>query len=136
MTTLLTESGPAEFEARTDGDGLWLDIDAAERATGWELKPEGLCRGPVCVPVPPGREGEFARPGAVNIAAFWRHMGKPVLHDDARDVWLLGEDAATRVEEMQSLEAPDFALPDLDGRMHRLSDYRGKRILLVTWASW
>lgn len=136
MTTLLTERGPAEFEARTDGDGLWLDIAAAERATGWELKPEGLCRGPVCVPVPPGREGEFARPDAVNVAAFWRHMGKPVLHDDARDVWLLGEDAATRVEEMQSLEAPDFALPDLDGRVHRLSDYRGKQILLVTWASW
>ena len=136
MTTLLTERGPAEFEARTDGDGLWLDIAAAERATGWELKPEGLCRGPVCIPVPPGRAEEFVGPGSVNIAGFWRHMGKPVLHDDAREVWLLGEDAATRVEEMQSLEAPDFALPDLDGRVHRLSDYRGKQILLVTWASW
>ena len=63
-------------------------------------------------------------------------MGKPVLHDDAREVWMLGEDATTRSYEMLSLEAPDFALPDLDGTIHRLSDYRGKRVLLVTWASW
>ena len=136
MTTLLTERGPAEFEARTDLDGLWLGVGDAEPATGWELKPEGLCRGPVCVPVPPGREDEFVAPGEVNVAAFWRHMGKPVLHDDARAVWLLGEDAAARAEAMRSLEAPDFALPDLEGAMHRLSDYRGKRVLIVTWASW
>ena len=32
--------------------------------------------------------------------------------------------------------APDFALPDPSGRIHRLSDYRGKKVFLVTWASW
>jgi peroxiredoxin len=32
--------------------------------------------------------------------------------------------------------APAFALPDLDGRRHRLSDHRGNKVLLVTWASW
>jgi len=32
--------------------------------------------------------------------------------------------------------APDFALPDPSGRVHRLSDHRGKKVLLVTWASW
>ena len=32
--------------------------------------------------------------------------------------------------------APDFTLQSLDGREIRLSDYRGKRVLLFTWASW
>ncbi len=33
-------------------------------------------------------------------------------------------------------EAPDFSLPDLDGKMHRLSDYRGKVVFLNFWATW
>jgi peroxiredoxin len=33
-------------------------------------------------------------------------------------------------------EAPDFTLPDLDGSTHRLSDYRGKVVLLNLWTTW
>ena len=32
--------------------------------------------------------------------------------------------------------APDFALRALDGEEVRLSDYRGKRLVLFMWASW
>ncbi|OOG49454.1 TlpA disulfide reductase family protein [Rhodanobacter sp. C01] len=31
---------------------------------------------------------------------------------------------------------PALTLPDLDGQPHRLSDYRGHRVLLNFWASW
>jgi peroxiredoxin len=31
---------------------------------------------------------------------------------------------------------PDLALIGLDGKGHRLSDYRGRRVLLNFWASW
>ena len=31
---------------------------------------------------------------------------------------------------------PDFLLPKLDGGFGRLSDYRGKKVLLVAYASW
>lgn len=34
------------------------------------------------------------------------------------------------------VQAPDFALPDLDGRTHRLADYRGKPLLVSFWAVW
>ncbi|HSY78461.1 MAG TPA: redoxin domain-containing protein [Verrucomicrobiae bacterium] len=34
------------------------------------------------------------------------------------------------------MQAPDFELPDLDGKLHRLSDYRGKKVFLLAWASW
>ncbi len=33
-------------------------------------------------------------------------------------------------------ETVDFALQDLDGRKHRLSDYRGKWVLVNYWATW
>ena len=32
--------------------------------------------------------------------------------------------------------APDFALPDIDGKVHRLSEYRGKVVLVNFWATW
>jgi peroxiredoxin len=32
--------------------------------------------------------------------------------------------------------APDFTLTDLDGKEHKLSDYRGKDVMLVFWATW
>ncbi len=32
--------------------------------------------------------------------------------------------------------APDFTLRDLDGHAHRLSDYRGKVVILNFWATW
>jgi peroxiredoxin len=33
--------------------------------------------------------------------------------------------------------APDFSVPLLDGvRTVRLSDFRGHRVLIFTWASW
>ena len=33
--------------------------------------------------------------------------------------------------------APDFTVPSLDGKTtYRLSDFRGHRVLIFTWASW
>jgi peroxiredoxin len=32
--------------------------------------------------------------------------------------------------------APDFALPDLQGKQHRLSDYHGKVVFLNLWTTW
>lgn len=33
-------------------------------------------------------------------------------------------------------EAPDFRLEDADGNPHRLSDYRGKVVVINFWATW
>jgi hypothetical protein len=67
---------------------------------------------------------------------MWRRSGQPVVHDAASHTWVLGTGAAQRGAALSSLEAPDFELPDLSGRAHRLSDYRGRKVFLASWASW
>jgi hypothetical protein len=136
MAKLLTDRGTIEVAARAAGDDLWLSRRDAEGATGWTLKPEGLCKGDVCVPVPRNRAAEFVDGDEINVAGFWRHMGQPVVRDESGDTWVLGESASTRSAQLQSLEAPDFSLPDLDGKQHSLAAQRGKKVLLVSWASW
>ncbi len=135
MTVVLSELGDFTVSDGS-GDGLWLSAAEAAQATGWELKPEGLCRDDLCIPVPSGKEGDFVDGGNVNLTAFWAHMGKPAVRSKDGAVWSLGEGADQRGESLRSLEAPDFTLPDLDGKLHRLSDHKGKKVLLATWASW
>lgn len=137
MTTILTEHGANDVaDAVADGEDLWLDPASAERVTGWALKPEGLCREAMCVPVPASGSERYVRDDKVNIAAFWRLLDSPVLHDNAGRTWMLGAGSGTRAAALHTLDAPDFALPDLGGKLHRLSDFRGKRVFLTTWSSW
>jgi len=132
-TTILFEDASATLDATADGESLWVAPDALERGLGWSAKPEGLCRGPVCVP----RWAELVRAdGAVDVAALARHRGQAVVHDAARRTWVCGRSGELRAGVARSLVAPDFALPDLDGRVHRLSDWRGRKVLLNSWASW
>jgi thiol-disulfide isomerase/thioredoxin len=44
-------------------------------------------------------------------------------------------EAVSETEEQPSL-APDFTVYDIDGNPHKLSDFRGKPVLLNFWASW
>ena len=129
MATVLTETGTHAVPA---GGGLALTPEDAGRVTGWTLKPEGMCRDDLCVPLPPAmRQGD-----RIDVAAFWRHLGNPVAHDRAGETWVLGTGPQERRSALEGLEAPDFALPDLNGKVHRLSDYRGQKVFLTTWASW
>ncbi len=129
MAVVLTETN--EFEVPITG-GLRVSPRDAEAITGWTLKPEGMCRDELCVPL-----GEEARrDGKVDIAAFWGTLGHPIVSDASGEVWVLGTAAATRSAALAGLEAPDFALPDLSGVEHRLSDLRGQKVFLTTWASW
>ncbi len=137
MITLVTDRGEVELAgAEAAGEALWLRAEDAEAATGWTLKAEGPCRDGVCVPLPPGRAEAIVRGERLDVAGLWRHLGKPVARSTRGDVWVLGEAARERGAALRSLQAPDFALPDPAGRLHRLSDHRGKKVLLVTWASW
>ena len=118
------------------GKEFWLSADDTAVATGWTLKPEGLCKDEMCVPIPAGRQDEFSANDKVNVSAFWQLMGKPLTSSNSNDVWSLGEAANDRNESLRSLKAPNFSLPDFDGNYHSLTDFQRKKVLLITWASW
>jgi hypothetical protein len=124
MAIVLSDAGETTVDAV---DGLWLSGPDAERATGWMLKPEGMCQDDLCAPT-------VVRDGRVDVAAFWSSLGRPVAR--AADVWALGAGAEQRNDALAGLMAPDFTLPDVDGMPHTLSALRGKKVFLGTWASW
>jgi hypothetical protein len=129
--------------ARAEGDRLWIPLAELERSTGWKLEPQGLCRGDACTPMPPDRKRDWIdeRRGQLDFAAFAAHLGEPAVHDAGHGAWSFGPAmSARRVSERPHgsgpVAAPDFSLPDLDGKLHSLSAYRGRKVFLFCWASW
>lgn len=99
--------------------------------TGWEPKPEGLCRGEVCVPAP----GALRDDGTVDVIAAAERLGMPVVHDVDHDVWAIGPGTSTgRV--LSTAVAPDPELIDRGGNPFRLSSLHGRKVLLVAWSSY
>ena len=47
-----------------------------------------------------------------------------------------GRTADERNATLEDMQAPDFTLPDIDGTPRTLSELRGKKVFLATWASW
>jgi len=138
-TIIYDEHPTPAADARPDGDDLWVSTADLTATTGWELKPEGICREELCIPVTGAQTALVRGDGAaaeINLAGFARYLNQPVAHDDARDAWYFGVPAEALRTQLLSLVAPDFELPDLDGRVHRLSDHRGKKVFLLAWASW
>ena len=140
-TTILYAARETRSRAAVvEGEDLWLPLDELARASGWELRPEGACLGEVCVPIPPPQRDRFVRGAGgemrFNLAALAGHLGMPIVRDAGTATWCFGESAGARAAQLDSLIAPEFSLPDLSGRMHTLSQYRGKKLFLVAWASW
>ena len=132
--TLIDETRATAVEADVGADGVRVAPAVVRDALGWELKPQGLCRNGQCIPVPPA--ARLVRDDGVDLAALATLLGRPLALDAGERAACLGVAAAERASRLASLDAPDFTLPDLDGRPHTLSGYRGTKILLVAWASW
>lgn len=136
MATLLINGRTSVTPAGAPGPGPWVPVSRMGALTGWELKPEGACLGERCVPLPPGRSGEFERAGWFNMAALAGHIGQPVVEDAETETWCIGEAPADRALALDSAMAPDFRLPDYRGTEYTLGQFRGRKVFLVSWASW
>ena len=122
--------------ARLQGDDLWIPLSELKALTGWELKPEGVCKDEVCVPLPNARRQAFVHGTDFNLTEFARLIEQPVAHDEKHGVWYFGPAAWEWKSRLTSRVAPDFSLPDLSGHIHTLSELKGKKVLLLFWATW
>jgi len=123
-----------------NSNDLWLTTNDLARATRFVIKPQGVCRDELCFPLPKNRAAEFvSKKGATtwfNLTEFARLIKQSFVVDQKNHVWYFGAREAEQNSYLNSLEAPNFTLPDLHGKLHSLADFRGRKVLLVTWASW
>ena len=105
-------------------DALDVSPGALQQATGWEIKPEGACKGEVCVPLP---AGDF------DLVATAERLGMAIVHDPDLGLWAIGPEAVGG-RALTTAVAPELVLPDIDGNEFRLSSLRGQKVVLVSWA--
>jgi hypothetical protein len=103
-----------------------LDISPEEfhRLSGWEIKPEGACKGDRCVPLPDT---------AFDVVTTAERLGMAVVKDPGQPLWALGPETLTG-RALAATDTADFVLPDLDGNEFRMSSLRGQKVLLIAWA--
>ena len=132
--TILDEGNAHSVEATVSGEHVYLAEDIVSGVLGWSLQAEGLCRANVCVPVR-DRDALVTDRG-LDLTELAKLLGRPLAVDPGEAAAALGTRARERADLLNTLEAPDFTLPDLSGRMHSLSEHRGKKVLLIAYASW
>ena len=109
------------------------DITAADfaAATEWHPKPEGMCRGEVCVPAP----GALRADGTVDIGQATQRLGMPLVHDEQHGVWAVGP-ASFAGSALTTAVAADPPLTTRNGEIFRLSSLRGRKVVLVAWSTY
>jgi hypothetical protein len=131
--TIIAED-TATVDALVDGGRVLVAPASLPEALGWTLKPEGLCRDDVCVPVP-DRDSRFGG-DRLDVAAVAGALGRSAVVDADAGLVAVALDAEQRRDALRMLTAPDFELPDLDGTPHRLSEWHGTKRLLHAFSSW
>src|SRR4051812_336195 len=114
MAIVLTGEQIHDVDAAVRPGTMLLTPASVTEVTGWELKPEGLCREDVCVPT-------RSRPhvqvdGRVDLRVVAELLGRPLAIDEDTDVAALGESAATRAAQIASGRVDDLVLHDVDGK--------------------
>jgi hypothetical protein len=114
-----------------------VDLAAFAERTGWEIKPEGACKGDVCVPLGVAvRTDGSTTAGSIDAAVLAERLGMALVADVEHGVYALGPESSPTGRALTTALAPDILLPDLSGNMFRLADLRGKKVVVVSWASW
>jgi len=115
-------------------DTVLLDPAMLEPAVGWTLRPEGLCRGNVCVQV---QEPDALHVDeAISLRAVADSLRRPFAMSADPAVAVLGESADALDPSLLDRRAPAFTLPDLDGNDVSLDDFAGRKRMLLAWSSW
>jgi hypothetical protein len=106
-------------------------VDAFAAGTGWLAKPEGLCKGEMCVPAP----GALTLDGLVDVSVAAAKLSMPIVTDEATGVRALGR-STLGSKALDTVALPDITLETRDGNPFNLGAMHGRQTLLVAWASW
>ena len=106
---------------------LTLSKQAFTRGTGWQIRPEGACKGDVCIPLPETAGDDL------NVAQLAKAMGLPLVHEPAHGLWSLGPESIGN-RALVTARAADLELPDLAGNLFSLKSLLGRKVLLYAWA--
>ena len=129
-TVLFGENTVSLDKARVIDQNLWVQKQDLPRINEFEVKPQGACRADVCIPLSKTlKNGDW-----FNLTGFAGKLGEKVVAD--QNVYSFGEIPVLRGGFYNNRIAPDFAVPDRKGKVVHLSDFRGKKTLVITWASW
>jgi hypothetical protein len=129
-TVLFQDQTVALEKIRPDPKDLWVRAADLPRINQFTVKPQGACRADMCIPIPKAlKSGEW-----FNLTGFAQRLHQSYVTEEG--VWSFGEMQVTRGDFYRSRIAPEFAAPDRHGSLVHLSDFRGKKVLVVTWASW
>jgi hypothetical protein len=110
---------------------LEVDRDELRRRTGWEIKPQGACKGDICVPL----HGRLLDGDTVDMEILAPMLGMPIVHDEQHDLWAIGPDSGGRA--LATAALPDIVLPDVrTGGPFALRSLLGRKVVLTAWASW
>jgi hypothetical protein len=135
ITIIAEDTRPAS--GRVHDGRLLIDVGSLPDAIGWQLKPEGLCRDDVCVPVRDReRLSPAGNPNEVDIAAVAAALGRVSVVDAEVGVAAVALPAERRRHMLATDHAPAFSLPDLDGTRHEMAQWHGQKRLLVAFATW
>lgn len=140
-TTVVYDGAASKVTDQLAGEkDLWLTLPDLTRVSGFERKPQGACLGELCVPIPKSRQQAYERDQArkkwFNLSELARTLGQPEVADSEHSVRLFGPRPERLMKVQETFQAPDFTLPDWKGKQRSLSEFRGKKVLLITWASW
>jgi hypothetical protein len=109
-----------------------VDVTEFESRTGWAIKPQGACKGDMCVPLAQGALPD----GTIAVEPLASRLGMPIVSDAERGLRALGPETSATGRALTTAVAPDLVLPDLDGTPFRIADLRPQKVVLVAWASW
>lgn len=140
VTVLWGERTEAVENVIAERDALWIPTADLERVTGFTLKEQGACIDEICVPVPrTGDEALVATQDGVeriDLIGFAKRNDQAIIKERGAKVYGFGLVPSVRDASVGRGRAPELTLKDRTGKPVNLSDFRGKKVLLFTWASW
>ncbi len=138
VTVLFNEAATEIEAALVEDDQLWVAVDQVHHVNGFDPKPEGFCSADLCIPIPKSNDWRMQHDGNeyFNVTRLATKFDQAVAVDKSKSIWSFGSVPMLSSRLLASGIAPDFELPNREGKLIKLSDFYGKKVLVLTWASW